>query len=127
MARLCSQWPCTKFMDQSHYAESCQFHLGIFCDINDSLTISPTLLYGQSNWLAGEVWMALSLGHCLNKLYNHHTRHPGFFLDPHCKHWKINCQCQHVMTHFVSYPANLLLFCNQIITHINHAESHSNT
>lgn len=44
-----------------------------------------TLLDGQSNWLAGEVWMALSLWQRLDKLCNHHSRDLRFFLDPNCQ------------------------------------------
>lgn len=44
-----------------------------------------TLLDGQSNWLAGEVWMALSLWQRLDKLCNHHSWDLRFFLDPNCQ------------------------------------------
>lgn len=91
MAGLCSHW--TKVMDLIHYAESWKFHIGKFCEINDYFyTISPTLLDGQSNRLAGEVWMALSFWQRLDKLCNHHPGDPRFFLDPHCEHWKMKCQ-----------------------------------
>lgn len=102
---------------------------------NDSYNIRPTLLDGQSNRLAGEVWMAFSLWHRLDKLCNHHPGDPRSFLDPHCRHRKMKCQWQHIWhlkreeneTRDFDRNQNLLLFCNQIITLINHAETHSNT
>lgn len=54
-----------------------------------------TFLYGQSNWLAGEVRMALSLGERLNELCNHHPRDPRSFLDPHCEQEKMKCHRQY--------------------------------
>ena len=40
-----------KFMDLNHYAESCKFHLGVFCVGNESVAVSPYPL-GWSKQLA---------------------------------------------------------------------------
>lgn len=81
--------------------------------------------------------MGLSLWQRLGKLCNHHPGDLRFFLDPHCKHWKMKCQRRHIWqrkdwkTWSWSYATlkipQMLLFRNKTITHINHAETHSNT